>query len=151
MAVICHTANRICGLRLDNLERCLPASQHRPFSNQLKTVRIPSLQCIPDQATNNISHLNKSFPPASAHFPAQLLSDFNSPHIGASWAADPNTQPTTMADNQAVEYLESLLGRTLRIHTTDTRMFIGLFKCTDAVCNYLVTCTLQGEELTRGH
>ena len=42
-----------------------------------------------------------------------------------------------MEDNQAVQYLESLLGRTLRIHTTDTRMFVGLFKCTDAVSPYL--------------
>lgn len=36
-------------------------------------------------------------------------------------------------DNQAIQYLESLLGRALRIHTTDSRMFVGIFKCTDAV------------------
>lgn len=42
-----------------------------------------------------------------------------------------------MEDTQATQYLENLLGRTLRIHTTDTRMFIGLFKCTDAVSSHL--------------
>jgi hypothetical protein len=38
-----------------------------------------------------------------------------------------------MDNYQAVNYLESLLGRTLRIHTTDTRLFVGLFRCTDNV------------------
>lgn len=38
-----------------------------------------------------------------------------------------------MDNSQAVSYLESLLGRTLRVHTTDTRMFVGTFKCTDTV------------------
>lgn len=34
---------------------------------------------------------------------------------------------------EEVRYLQSLLGRTLRIHTTDMRMFVGIFKCTDMV------------------
>ena len=38
-----------------------------------------------------------------------------------------------MDKDQAVEFLESLLGKSLRVHTTDTRMFVGIFKCTDAV------------------
>ena len=42
-----------------------------------------------------------------------------------------------MEDTQATQYLEGLLGRNLRIHTTDTRMFIGVFKCTDAVSGHL--------------
>lgn len=33
----------------------------------------------------------------------------------------------------AVQYLDGLLGRSLRVHTTDSRMFVGIFKCTDAV------------------
>ena len=33
----------------------------------------------------------------------------------------------------ASTYLKSLLNRTLRITTTDTRMFLGEFKCTDSV------------------
>lgn len=40
---------------------------------------------------------------------------------------------SNMENSAAVQFLESLLGRTLRIHTTDTRMFVGTFKCTDAV------------------
>lgn len=38
-----------------------------------------------------------------------------------------------MDEMQAIRYLESLIGQTLRVHTTDTRMFEGTFKCTDAV------------------
>lgn len=38
-----------------------------------------------------------------------------------------------MADDQSVKYLESKLGKQMRIHTTDSRMFIGEFKCTDNV------------------
>ncbi|GAD92504.1 LSM domain protein [Paecilomyces variotii No. 5] len=38
-----------------------------------------------------------------------------------------------MNNTEAVQFLDSLLGRTLRIHTTDTRMFVGTFKCTDTV------------------
>lgn len=38
-----------------------------------------------------------------------------------------------MDSKEAVQYLEGLLGRQLRVHTTDSRMFVGVFKCTDAV------------------
>ena len=38
-----------------------------------------------------------------------------------------------MENSKAVCYLQSLLDQTLRVHTTDTRMFVGTFKCTDAV------------------
>ena len=38
-----------------------------------------------------------------------------------------------MVDNQGVEYLKALLGKQLRIFTTDTRMFVGEMKCTDMV------------------
>ena len=33
-----------------------------------------------------------------------------------------------------IHYLQSLIGRRLRITTTDSRMFAGAFKCTDHVC-----------------
>lgn len=46
-----------------------------------------------------------------------------------------------MDNDQSVQYLEGLLGRTLRIHTTDTRMFVGLFKCTDAVSSMKLRAT----------
>lgn len=38
-----------------------------------------------------------------------------------------------MDANQAVQFLESLIGQTIRVHATDTRIFVGTFKCTDAV------------------
>ncbi|CZR55868.1 uncharacterized protein PAC_05756 [Phialocephala subalpina] len=41
--------------------------------------------------------------------------------------------PNPEAKAQAESYLHSLLGKNLRITTTDTRMFLGQFKCTDSV------------------
>lgn len=38
-----------------------------------------------------------------------------------------------MDETEAVKYLDSLIGQVLRVHTTDTRIFVGTFKCTDAV------------------
>lgn len=38
-----------------------------------------------------------------------------------------------MEHDEATEYLSSMLGKQLRIYTTDTRMFVGDFKCTDNV------------------
>ena len=39
-------------------------------------------------------------------------------------------------DSQAAQdYLGRLLGKQLRIHTTDARVFVGEFKCTDNVCS----------------
>ncbi|KAL3474723.1 hypothetical protein BJX99DRAFT_174123 [Aspergillus californicus] len=46
-----------------------------------------------------------------------------------------------MDDQQAVEYLESLIGQTLRVHATDTRIFAGVFKCTDAARNIILANT----------
>src|SRR5438046_2124641 len=43
-----------------------------------------------------------------------------------------------MDNAEAISYLQSLLNRQLRVHTTDTRMFIGQLKCTDKVTNFLV-------------
>lgn len=34
---------------------------------------------------------------------------------------------------EATEYLTRLLNKTLRIHTTDSRIFVGTMKCTDQV------------------
>lgn len=39
----------------------------------------------------------------------------------------------TSLKGEASTYLQSLLNKTLRITTTDTRMFLGEFKCTDSV------------------
>lgn len=44
-------------------------------------------------------------------------------------------QTATMDSNnaEATEYLTRLLNKTLRIHTTDSRIFVGTMKCTDQV------------------
>lgn len=54
-----------------------------------------------------------------------------------------------MESEKAVEYLNGLLGRTLRIHATDGRMFVGLFKCTDAVCNPLVIVIEERDKIRK--
>ena len=40
---------------------------------------------------------------------------------------------TSMPNGKAVEYLEELLNKKLRVYTSDSRMFLGDFKCTDNV------------------
>ncbi|OJJ02444.1 hypothetical protein ASPVEDRAFT_132177 [Aspergillus versicolor CBS 583.65] len=46
-----------------------------------------------------------------------------------------------MDEIQAVRYLESLIGQTLRVHATDSRVFVGVFKCTDADRNVILANT----------
>lgn len=46
----------------------------------------------------------------------------------------PHWHPT-MEKSQSEDYLRSLLNKTLRVTTSDSRMFLGQFKCTDSV-NY---------------
>lgn len=43
-----------------------------------------------------------------------------------------------MDNESAVKYLESLLNRSFRAHTSDGRMFLGEFKCTDNVLRFKV-------------
>lgn len=40
---------------------------------------------------------------------------------------------TTMDNQEARDFLASLLNKNLRVVATDGRMFLGQFKCTDAV------------------
>jgi hypothetical protein len=47
-----------------------------------------------------------------------------------------------MDNESAVKYLEVLLNRTLRAHTSDGRMFLGEFKCTDNVLPPGVPCAI---------
>jgi small nuclear ribonucleoprotein (snRNP)-like protein len=61
-----------------------------------------------------------------------------SPILELTTTIETFTSIATMESEKAVEYLNGLIGRTLRIHATDGRMFVGLFKCTDAVSNLLV-------------
>ncbi|GAP88800.1 putative LSM domain-containing protein [Rosellinia necatrix] len=51
-----------------------------------------------------------------------------------------NEAPTTI---EAKAYLHSLINKTLRIHATDGRMFIGTFKCTDTGRNVVLSVTYE--------
>lgn len=42
----------------------------------------------------------------------------------------------TMSNAEATAFLTSLLNKTLRVHTNDSRMFVGQMKCTDKVPIY---------------
>jgi small nuclear ribonucleoprotein (snRNP)-like protein len=48
---------------------------------------------------------------------------------------------TRHAPATASAYLESLLNRTLHLHTTDGRMFAGQMKCTDPERNIILSMT----------
>ncbi|KHN96790.1 LSM domain-containing protein [Metarhizium album ARSEF 1941] len=48
-----------------------------------------------------------------------------------------------MDQPQAQAYLSSLLNKTLRVHTTDARLFWGTFKCTDADKNVVLANTYE--------
>ncbi|KAE8351617.1 hypothetical protein BDV28DRAFT_136717 [Aspergillus coremiiformis] len=48
-----------------------------------------------------------------------------------------------MDENHAFQYLESLIGQTLRLHATDTRIFVGTFKCTDSARNIILASTYE--------
>lgn len=75
---------------------------------------------------------------------------------------EPRGQPATRAPHSAMDkaaaqtFLQGLLNRKLRVHTTDERMFWGEFKCTDPVsprsapglCPNLLSPT-ESESLTK--
>ncbi|KAI1473738.1 hypothetical protein F4774DRAFT_403290 [Daldinia eschscholtzii] len=52
-----------------------------------------------------------------------------------------NTDPA-----EAETFLKSLLGKNLRIYTTDGRIFIGTFKCTDTHSNIVLSLTYEYRE-----
>ncbi|KAJ9627153.1 hypothetical protein H2203_003614 [Taxawa tesnikishii (nom. ined.)] len=46
-----------------------------------------------------------------------------------------------MANEEATVFLSSLLNKTLRVHVTDRRMFVGQMKCTDKDRNIILSLT----------
>ncbi|KAF2223719.1 LSM domain-containing protein [Elsinoe ampelina] len=46
-----------------------------------------------------------------------------------------------MSNGDATAFLTSLLNKSLRIHVTDGRMFVGQMKCTDQERNIILACT----------
>lgn len=49
-----------------------------------------------------------------------------------------NLSPSTMDNETAVAYLSSLINRTLHVHITDHRLFVGQLKCTDKDRNIIL-------------
>ncbi|KAI5286698.1 hypothetical protein KEM52_001887, partial [Ascosphaera acerosa] len=59
----------------------------------------------------------------------------------ANGDVDAITPAASMDRARAVPYLESLLGRTLRVQASDGRLFVGEFKCTDKDRNIILGLT----------
>ncbi|KAL1625091.1 hypothetical protein SLS56_007518 [Neofusicoccum ribis] len=53
-----------------------------------------------------------------------------------------------MSATQALTYLTQFIGRNLRIHVTDSRMFIGQMKCTDKDRNVILSLTHEYRPLS---
>ncbi|KAI8959686.1 hypothetical protein F5Y11DRAFT_332316 [Daldinia sp. FL1419] len=51
-----------------------------------------------------------------------------------------------MEPAEAEEFLKSLINKNLRIYTTDGRIFIGTFKCTDTHSNIVLSLTYEYRE-----
>ena len=45
--------------------------------------------------------------------------------------------------SESIEWLNSLLNRTLHVHISDGRMFAGQMKCTDNECNIILSGTQE--------
>lgn len=53
-----------------------------------------------------------------------------------------------MKKQQSIGYLQSLLGKTLRVRINDQRLFVGQFKCTDNECNIILANSHEYREPT---
>lgn len=52
----------------------------------------------------------------------------------ADVSSNPPVAVTVNREKETAEaYLQSLINKTLRVYTTDARLFVGTFKCTDPV------------------
>jgi small nuclear ribonucleoprotein (snRNP)-like protein len=56
---------------------------------------------------------------------------------------DKSAPTATSAVDQAISLLSQYLGRTLRVHTNDKRVFVGQMKCTDRECNIVLALTQE--------
>ncbi|KAF2808612.1 uncharacterized protein BDZ99DRAFT_464460 [Mytilinidion resinicola] len=48
-----------------------------------------------------------------------------------------------MNNQEATAYLEQLIGRSLRLYTSDSRIFVGQMKCTDKDRNIILALTYE--------
>lgn len=88
--------------------------------------------------TYQFRNLPLGSPARPANAQPRTKSIFLAPIPELTTLIETSTSTATMESEKAVEYLNGLIGRTLRIHATDGRMFVGLFKCTDAVSNLMI-------------
>ena len=56
----------------------------------------------------------------------------------------------TAPPSQATEYLSSFLNKTLHLHTSDGRIFVGQMKCTDTERNIILAMTHEYRQPTEG-
>ncbi|ETS81979.1 hypothetical protein PFICI_06981 [Pestalotiopsis fici W106-1] len=59
----------------------------------------------------------------------------------ASSAEQPEAPAANLNKAEAESYLQSLINKTLRVYTTDARLFVGTFKCTDPQSNLVLSLT----------
>lgn len=59
---------------------------------------------------------------------------------------DPSTPTDAMGNAEASFYLSQLIGKSLRIHTSDNRVFGGQMKCTDKDRNIILSLTYEFRE-----
>ncbi|OJD33716.1 lsm domain-containing protein [Diplodia corticola] len=69
---------------------------------------------------------------------AAAVAPLTTPAPAPATAAPPSPAVST---TQAITYLTQFIGRNLRIHVTDKRMFIGQMKCTDKDRNIILGLT----------
>ncbi|KAI9838752.1 MAG: hypothetical protein M1837_002350 [Sclerophora amabilis] len=56
---------------------------------------------------------------------------------------DPKPKPKSMQNSEAVDFLQTFLGRQLRVTATDGRIFVGEMKCTDNERNVILARTQE--------
>ncbi|KAK4165745.1 hypothetical protein QBC43DRAFT_234389 [Cladorrhinum sp. PSN259] len=66
------------------------------------------------------------------------MNQYFSPRRRVQLAMDYDTIPVPSSKAEASDFLETLINKTLRVTTTDSRMFCGNFKCTDAESNIIL-------------
>ncbi|KXJ91230.1 hypothetical protein Micbo1qcDRAFT_195380 [Microdochium bolleyi] len=74
-----------------------------------------------------------------------------------SWPSEPLPHHAPPGDKtsagrekaDAEVYIKSLINKTLRVHTKDSRMFVGNFKCTDPESNIVLALTYEYRQPSR--
>jgi hypothetical protein len=101
-----------------------PAAKHQPHAD-LRRSSLPSI------TSHTQAHFSASMVSTA---PVQRFSWFL-PYLQTRHRLSPSSSssPAAMDPDQATFWLSQLIGKTLRIHASDGRVFVGTFKCTDKV------------------